>query len=92
MVSMKFKNFTLKKNFKGIFNHEEMYVFNSIKKIEKKISKLEESYMEWKDDNNKRINRFDKLSNENVHTCDRIHRYSTYSRRSEVTSYNQLFH
>lgn len=53
MVSMKFKNFTLKKNFKGIFNHEEMYVFNSIKKIEKKISKLEESYMEWKDDNNK---------------------------------------
>lgn len=92
MVSMKFKNFTLKKNFKGIFNHEEMYVFNSIKKIEKKISKLEETYMEWKDDNNKRINRFDKLSNENVHTCDRIHRYSTYSRRSEVTSYNQLFH
>lgn len=92
MVSMKFKNFTPKKNFKGIFNHEEMYVFNSIKKIEKKISKLEESYMEWKDDNNKRINRFDKLSNENVHTCDRIHRYSTYSRRSEVTSYNQLFH
>lgn len=69
-----------------------MYVFNSIKKIEKKISKLEESYMEWKDDNNKRINKFDKLSNENVHTCDRIHRYSTYSRRSEVTSYNQLFH
>lgn len=53
MVSMKFKNFTPKKNFKGIFNHEEMYVFNSIKKIEKKISKLEESYMEWKDDNNK---------------------------------------
>lgn len=60
MVSMKFKfNFdkwnliSPRRKISKESSITKMYVFNSIKKIEKKISKLEESYMEWKDDNNK---------------------------------------